>query len=459
MPQNYFEQLTNEIEIEKFRKEIEEVVFSHVEESDKLGKTNFSELEEFKTLQSKQEISALKKRLRELNIEIVKLEEQGSAQYRRLLEGQRKAKSEELAAIEAAKPKEVAKPGEEDAEQKALTAKVDQKMALLASLDECGRRCVEAIAQVKSEVQQIVTLQERLMTLQSDAEQTIAELSPQLQALGLNATAIVSFTVDLTPVNAKADEVRTRLALLETHGKLEMSDDTDFSALQALPDLRQAYTYVAKSIEALKEKLGTPQRHDQSYLERLTSWQKRHEEIAGAETDAKPDSLRGIEAQLRYLDEDLTTALSEKRSARAAIVNDIFASKRKVLRFYADLKHSVEAKLASVRSEGFSIEIDASFVVDRDFRRKFLDLINQRRRGPFRDTQEAERELARRIAETNWNDVSKVQAFADGLLDKMSTHNGEPVAINDQTHDVKELYDFLFSLEVFRRPLRVAAQR
>jgi predicted ATPase len=229
--------------------------------------------------------------------------------------------------------------------------------------------------------------------------------------------------------------------------RLEFSEDTDFSVLEALPELRRAHAYAGQSIEGLKEKLGTPQRQYQNYLERLTTWQKRRDEIAGAETEAKPDSLRGIEAQLRYLDEDLGPLLSGKRDVRRAIVSEIFDAKRKVLRFYVDLKRSVETRLATVRAEGVWIEIDASFVVDIDFRRKFLELVNRRRRGVFRDAQDADAELASSIAETNWNDVRDVQAFADGLLDKMRIHDGAPMNISDQAHNVKELYDFLFSLD------------
>lgn len=450
LPQNYFEQLTNEIEIEKFRKEIEEVVFSHVEETDRLGKSSFSELEDFKTQQSRQEISTLKKRLRELNLEIVRLEDQGSVQFRRQLEGQRKAKSDELAAIDAATPKEVAKPGEEDAAQKALAADVDKYMKFQTSLNDQVQGALDTVSRLKSELQEVVFIQERLQTLKSGVEEVIFEITPQLQALGLDAPSIVSLTMDVGPIEQKAEEIRTQIASLEAAGeKLVLSDEADFASLQSLPDLRLAQEYLAQRIEALKEQLGTPQRKYQAYLERLTSWQKRRAEIAGAEVDPKPDSLRGIEARLRYINEELAASLDQKRTVRTAIVTDIFNSKRKVLQFYADLKQSVEDKLSKVRTEGFVVEIDASFVVDRDFRRKFLDLINRRKRGAFRDAQEAEAELSRRIAETNWNDVNSVQAFATGILEKMSTHNGEQVAINEQAHDVKELYDFLFSLEYF----------
>ena len=64
LPQNYFESLTNEIEVKAFRKEIEEVVFSHVDEADRMGKSSFKELEDIKTAQSKSDISDLKARLR-----------------------------------------------------------------------------------------------------------------------------------------------------------------------------------------------------------------------------------------------------------------------------------------------------------------------------------------------------------------------------------------------------------
>jgi hypothetical protein len=51
-------------------------ITSIAEESDRMGKSTFAELKELKTVHSKSDISALKVRLRELNIEIVDLENQ-----------------------------------------------------------------------------------------------------------------------------------------------------------------------------------------------------------------------------------------------------------------------------------------------------------------------------------------------------------------------------------------------
>ena len=118
LPQNYFEQLTNEIEIEKFRKEIENVVFSHVEETDRMGEATFKDLQEFKTQLSKHETSQLKAKLRELNIKIIDLEEQTDPMFRQKLEGELKAKEDELSSLNQAKPAEISKPDEESEEQK-----------------------------------------------------------------------------------------------------------------------------------------------------------------------------------------------------------------------------------------------------------------------------------------------------------------------------------------------------
>lgn len=447
LPQNYFEQLTNEIEIEQFREEIEEVVFSHVEETEKLGKSSFSDLEEAKTLQNKQEISSLKRQLRELNVEIVELEDQSSAHYRKQLVGQIEAKTEELKALDDAKPKEVAKPDTETGEQKALAAKVDHLTTLLASLNEAGQRQVAETTSLKTKLQSAVSLKERLMSLDSRTREGIEGLTEALSDLGLAVTDVVKFEIDLAPVQAKIDEFQAKITHLETDNKLEFSLETEFSSLVTIHDLRAAYKFIAAEIERLKEQLSTPQRRYQSYVERLTAWKAKRLEVTGSDEDPKPETLNWLTNRLKYIDETLAATLAERVAERRDIVQKIYESKSQFLQFYRDLKSSVEERLQAVRTAGFEIEIEASFIVDRDFRREFLNQINQRKRGPFKNDQDAQQELAQLIRETNWDDFEAVIGFCDHLLATMRYHNGDDLLISDQAHDVKELYDFLFSLD------------
>lgn len=450
LPQNYFEQLTNDIEIEQFRREIEDVVFSHVDPTETLGKSSFGELEEAKTLRSKQEVSALKQRLRELNIEIVRLEEQSAPQYRRKLLAQIEEKKAELKSLEAAKPKEVAKPDSDDPAQNALAKKVDDLTSLLSGLSERGQLTVSNIAGLKTRYQEAVSLHEAISGIASRVGEEIFELQPKFDAVGLQAESLISLKTDLSPLNVKISEIKASIDALELANEPTFDGSTNFDELKTLPDLRLACTHISGEIELLKEQLGTPQRRFQAYVERLTEWKNKRQAVAGDLDTHKPGTLAHLTSTLSYVDDTLSARLSDKKTDRQEIVREVFQSKHHVLTFYADLKQSVETRLEAVRSDGFEIEIDASFIVDRDFRREFLNRINQRKKGPFRNDAEARQELGRRLQYTNWNDVSSVIEFCEGILEIMrhpDGKDGDELAISDQAHDQKELYDYLFSLD------------
>lgn len=447
LPQNYFEQLTNELEIEQFRSEIEEVVFSHVEETERLGKSSFADLEEAKTLQSKSVISSLKRQLREINIEIVELEEQSSPRYRRQLEGQIQAKKDELKALDEGKPKEAPPPDTQTPEQKALADTISRLSKLLASLKEAGQQKVAETTELKASLQSAVSLKDRLTSLDVSAREDIEELTEALAPLGLNVTDIVTFRVELAPLQQKIEEIQRKIAALEKSNDREFALDEDFDSLATIPDLRAAYKFIQEEIDRLKEQLDAPQRRYQAYVERLTAWNAKRLELIGSEDGPKHETLNWLIKQLKYVNETLAETLAKRNGQRKDIVRQIYASKSEFLNFYRDLKTSVEERLQAVRAEGFEIAIEASFIVDRDFRRKFLDHIDQRKRGPYKNTQDAQQELSQLVRETDWDDFDSVIAVCERVLDRMRRQNGDELLIAEQAHDVKEFYDFLFSLD------------
>ncbi|MEX1196341.1 MAG: AAA family ATPase [Pseudohongiellaceae bacterium] len=444
LPQNYFEKLTNEIEIEQFRTEIEDVVFSHVEETERLGKSSFSELEEAKTQQSKEEISSLKQHLRELNSKIVELENQSSPSYRNKILAKIEEKEEELRALDEAKPKEVSKPDTETEEQRTLSVKLNEFCDLLSSLSTAEKKSVAETTSLKSALQSAVSLKERLTNLDSRTRKGVDEVTPVIIELGLNIEEIVKFNFDCSPVENKIRQLRDKITVLETDSGLTFSVETAFDELGTIPDLRGACEFISSEMERLKEKLSTPQRRYQAYVEKLSSWTAKRADVVGSEDDPKAETLNWFINQRTYIDETLSAALSDYRAQRKEAVGKIYESKSEFLQFYRDIKKSVEAQLEIVRTEGFDIEIEASFLVQRDFRREFLNHINQRKRGPYKNTQEAEQELGAIIRETDWDNFDSVYEFCEGILERM---NENDYFLADQAHDVKEFYDFLFSLD------------
>lgn len=447
LPQNYFEQLTNEIEIEEFRREIEDVVFSHVDETDRMGKETFAELQEFKTLQSKQEASNLKARLRETNFQIVALEEQSDPATKDRLQGDLKAKKDELEALERSKPPAVTKPDTESDDQKALTAEIKELTGRKVAVEEHLKVTRENLTKTKNRLQSLSLLLESVISIQESVNSSKAALQPDFDKLGLSIESVVNVTIDRTSIDSEIVKAQHSIRSLETSTNIAPSKEVIPESLNSVPDLNEAKGFLQRSIDELKEKLGAPQRRFQTYLERLAKWEAKRKEILGDEIDPRPGTIKNIEAKLAYIDDELNQELRAAHESRKGTLEQVFESKQKVARFYSELRQSVESRLAAVRTNDFAVEIDASFVLDRSFSDAFLQFLDKRKKGFFQGANSSDTRLKNMLSETDWNDFESVYSFIDTVLEKLTAGDGQRRSIKEQVFDVKEFYDYLFSLD------------
>ena len=447
LPQNYFEQLTNEIEIEEFRREIEDVVFSHVTETERMGKSTFYDLQEFKTHQDKNETSTLKERLRELNAQIINLEDQSDPKHKQKLEEVLKVKERELKSLEEAKPKEVSKPDEEDDSQKETSTKIRKHVEIQDSMKEKGQNIVEVISRQKARLQELTSLLQKLVSIDASIKGQKEELKVTCQNLGFNIDEILQAKINLSPIEGDIENIKKSIEKLEADNSQEFSELFDFSALESHKDLRAAYKYIGSAIDNLKEKLGAPQRKYQNYLEKLSTWNSSKKKIIGGDQDPQPDTINKLKEEISYIDNDLGNMLSEKLILRKEVAEKIFQSKKNILNFYVDIKKSVDEKLSSVKTDEFSVDIDASFVLNHSFFEDFLNRINKTRKGPFHGANDPEKAIKSIVGEADWNDFASIYLCLENIFKLMINYRGETLRVSDQANDKKEFYDFIFSLE------------
>lgn len=444
LPQNYFESLTNEIEVKALRREIEEVVFSHVDEAERMGTSNFDELQDLKTAQSKSDISSFKTRLRELNIEIVSLEKQADPDFKKTLEQQLNAKNEERRVLNASRPQSVAEPPSESEEQQKVASEISEASALLSDLSERGKVAVERLSSLKETQHKLTSLKESVLSLGERVRVEKEVLKVKCDELGLNVEEIVTHQTDLSTVDQKIRTVGADITSLEATTVTEFSDDIDLQEIKSVPDLRGAYTFVAGKIQTLRETLSAPQRRYQSFLQANKEIDEKERDILGDEEDPKPGTIRALEKRIGHIDTVLPEQLTRKYEERKKIAESIFESKKKVRQFYEALKASVEERLADVSSSEFAVTIDASFVPSLSLEEDFLGHINQKVRGEFRGSDDGSAKFQSMAADVTWDDFDSVFAFAESLIRKIKEAPVEP-----QVKDIKELYDYLFSLEYF----------
>lgn len=270
------------------------------------------------------------------------------------------------------------------------------------------------------------------------------ELRPICTRFGLDIDSIVSHRISTASIDAKATELAAEVKALEAEHADEFTEGTDFAALTSVPSLRKVQQYLADKLEALQETLSAPQRRFQRYLQTLSDINKKMEEVMGEDESPKPGTIKNLEARNRYIEEDLQAQLDTRYSDRDDLARSIFTSKEKVRSFYEGLKSSVEEKLETVSSEAFDVSIDASFVPSHEFPRRFLALVTQTARGPFRGTVERRSDLEKRMVEVNWNDVETILSFAKTIIADVKAED-----ISKQVKEVKSFYDLLFSLEYF----------
>ena len=444
LPQNYFESLTNEIEVTAFRREIEEVVFSHVEESDRMGTFSFSDLEALKTAQSRRDISISNSRLRELNRDIITLEDQASPVTLATAKEQLKQKQNEYKSLRDFKPTTVHHPQGETEIQKKISDRIDKIRKVQADIEKRGIAAVAQLSSLKRDVISLARIKESVLGIDSNIKETMDELRMRCAKFDLAIEDIVKHQIDTRTIDKIIEESSLKIKELEHDRDEPITTDTEPSSSRSVPELRRAYQYHSQEIKELQETLSAPLRRYQRYVQQSADINEKMLRVLGDETNPEPGTIKYIENYIDYLENDLKRELSSKIDRRNEIARSIFNAKEQVREFYDGLRLSVEKELRKVGSDEFNVTIDVSFVLSHEFPKQFFDLIHQGSRGQFRGSTQGAIELERELGNVNLNDVETILAFAKRIVQSVGTDLG-----HRQVRDIKQLYDLLYSLEYF----------
>ena len=447
LPQNHFENLTNEIEINAFRRKIEDVVFSHVDETERMGQETFEKLQDYKTTQSRSETSTLKASLRRMNIEIDNLEVQQDPQYKLTLQNLLIEKQEELKALKNNRPQEIKKPAKASKEQVSLNTELNQLSNRNISWESQKEELTKDLTRRNTRLHKLRDLKQRVLSLESQIDNRISELLSICQDLELDINQIFTRKFELEPIDEKIAEENQQISLMTSRSDLGLESLVDNSHLNSLPDLNAIIDRCEQEINKLKTKLGAPQREYQQYLEKLAEWKTQKCAIIGEKDTPNSGTINDLENKIRFIDTELNEILKRKQESRKELVSNIYKSKQKILDFYSDLTESLNFQAKKIQTEDFEVEIEASFVVDRLFNNQILERINKNKRGNFYGNEASRRLLSSLMECIDWNRFESVYEFFDGILEKLSIYDGEYIQKGNQLSDTKEFYDFLFSMD------------
>jgi ABC-type lipoprotein export system ATPase subunit len=444
LPQNYFESLTNEIEVQALRREIEDVVFSHVDISDKMDAKNFHDLEERKTSSSRQEASQIKTKLRELNIKIRELEEQSAPAFRTKLQGELSVLKQQVAVLEASKPAEEASPVKQSMDQEAATAEIALRTQLLDDLVAREKSAVTRLGVLKTASVKVLEFRDAVNSIVARVNSDKEGFATKYSDLGFDIDVVIGLSVNLEGVNGKIDELNSEIAGLDLDNSVVLAATTDFAKIVTIPDLRAAQKHVDNDIAVQRAALSAPLQRYQRYVQAVREITEKINAIVGDAQSPRLGTIAELEARIARIDNDLAEELTKARADRKALCQVLFESKRKIKTFYEGLKAKVESRLTSVSTGDFKVSIDASFVPSPKLLDDFFSHLNLNVSGPFRGVADGARLLQQKLSLIDWNEFESIFAFAEDVIISMKAFD-----LSRQTKDVKKFYDFLYSLEYF----------
>jgi len=446
IPQNYLEAICNEVasgEDSDFDKELKAVIFSHVEEEDRLECETFNELMEFRTNECREHIELLKRQLHDVNTRIAALDIKLADEYRRALEQQLQHKQEELKAHLRAKPEEVRQPDKdpvvEDQNTKLAAAiqqlrdELEKAEAELTAINDKNKQCLRRRAVAEK-------LQAKIENLQRIFDAFVTNC-PECEELGINLSDVITFKVNLKTITEIIADAKAESQELVKKLLVEEEGTPAFFQKALLAE-----------IENKRQEMDVPNQRYQQYLEQLSLWEAKKKEIEGA--NSIPDSLKYIDNQLKQL-EHLPTKRNQLEADRKETVHAIYVEISKLAATYESLYSPIERTIAQnpLVNEGLQIGFSVQ-IVQENFEERFFAIVHQGRRGTFCGVEEGQKRLRRMIRETDFSTPEGVYEFVtridEALRHDQREQDKPKVLVTELTRkgsNPVDIYNFVFGLD------------
>jgi len=448
IPQNYLERICNELAGpggNAFTRELRSVIFSHVDEADRLGRSTLDELIEYRTQETDAAIGLLRDSLRDLIGKHLALAERMTPAHEATIRNQLGQKKQELAAHDGVKPPVAKKPeSDPDTQEKtdAIAQKIGEKAAEVNRLEAEIATLKEGRTKDLKAQSAANRLLERIKNLQTVFEQFRTESAEDCSELGLSLDDLVKIEIDKTPLEGK---------------QTQLGQDAKAKADALKPDNEAGPEYKRlareKEIAELKKDLDEPNRRYQAYLKATKDWEVKRKALVGA-----PDAAGTIQ----YYEQQLTALAKlpeEAEGVQAELMHTVVAIHREIAKLatvYRTLYQPVQDFIENhplAQEEQFQLEFRAD-VLPIDFEDRFLAFINQGKRGSFCGVNEGRTILRDIVKRADFQSEQGVRAFLDEIMrhltkDLRAEGEDAEVKLGDQLtkgNDEPSVLEFLFSL-------------
>lgn len=447
LPQGYFERLTNNSEsTEEFQREIENVIFTHLDKDEKIGFATFQELIDSKKEIINKEINRLKNHLKPLNKEILGKEKKLKPKYKSNLKAKVEQKLNELKALK--KPEKVANPNKDSnlsKKNKERNAKLINLQSELENLESKAQNKNIKKQKLTKEVNEIKQIKKNIEAQKENLKDFITKNRGLLDTYEINIGDVIKYNFDYSTIDKTIALKKSTITSIEKEIGIIKSTDPKFKSL--LDDI----TIKKNEINNIEKGLGIIEKTFQKYLANLRAWEDKKGDIIGSKDT--PDSLEYWKNELKYVDSKLKHDLKSLKNKRMDISEEIFSKMKSILDIYMSVKSKIDQIITKNKDllDTYKINIDASFGIKINFINDFLNFISLNKIGTFYGRENANKQLHALSKNSEVDNFINVKCFLNDIIHALSKDlrkdEDKHTFIDEQVTDVEGLYNYLFSLD------------
>lgn len=437
IPQGHFEELCNghvSGKSDSFEKELRSVIFSHADESIRLGAHDFEQLIEIQELSYRNHLDSCRSDLHKVNRTIALIEEQMSEVTRKALDETYLQKERVFYEHEKNKPLEVPEPTSElTAEQKKSSSEIAELNSLIEKNSMLQKKNAEELSNITLKKRSVQKIRGGIELLKGAFVTFKNEHGIDFDVIDTNVESLINFNIDDGLLN---DKYQGYLKEEESANKIKC-------------DLLNEQETLSQRKLPLTHMLNAPQLARQKYVEELNSWiDKRNLIIGSAEI---PESLEGIKNRKEQL-ESLPLERSKLINQRLDITKKIHLLLSKQKENRESLFEPVQRLIKNnelIRDEyKLQFRSELSTTVDSLSTRLF-SLIKQSS-GEFRGEVESLSVIRDLLDKYDVNESDDVIDLVTDLYTKLESSSNNQVGINShlrKDRSAVEVYDLIYGLD------------
>lgn len=407
LPQRYIELVCNELGNE-FQNEINKVIFSYVDVTEKGNSKNLEELVDNKSATVQTRIKELQAKLDEINADIIITEGKLVTTYKKGLSDNLKKRTDDLFRHDKNKPSEVLKPEKSQTEEYVEQLRLFEEdiIVLEKEIDietTNAKELNEKIVELNNYKDEIVDVINRINSL----NQSLLMVATKYE---INAEVFkINYTEPLLVIDEKIKELTATLKVKKA--LLDTSEQADENV-----SLHKKVSIITTKKMDLISQSDAGEKSYQKYLIDLKDWEKIRLEIIGDKSIE--GTIVNLKDELNHVENILPYAYSMIKEERLIRVSELFALKQAKANLYSEIYRPVEKELEKLLS---SMEDKVEFAVnitvcDKDINSRLLDYVSKQFRGIFGGITESQNKMHEIISKFDFNNTEDVHSFICEVL-------------------------------------------